>query len=168
MAARKKAAKPSKAATKPTKVPTAGQLAGTLELTLTEELTAKEVASLRKALPGYASLLDNAADALASGTLVLKDVTPETLRAAEKHRADLLAREQVLYRVWRSAYHQRLQADDVAMGLLQKIARRVDAMAEDEPELRDEWKFLSDFLGMFRRKGPVAAPAVDNLTPPAK
>jgi len=164
MAVKKKAKKASSA--KKAKVPTAVQLAGFLELKLTKELTPKQVSGLRKALPGYASLLDNAADTLGDGSLTLKDVSAESLRATQTTRADLLAREQVLYRVWRSAYHQRLQADDEAMGALQKIARRVDALSEDEPDLLDEWKFLTDFFKTFHRKAGAAV--AEDQAPPEK
>ena len=59
--------------------------------------------------------------------------------------------EGVAETLYRSIYEQRLQTDDQAIGMLQKIARRVDALTEDDPGLPDRWRFLMDFLGEFRR-----------------
>jgi hypothetical protein len=63
--------------------------------------------------------------------------------------------------VYRSVYEQRLQAADEGMGMLFKIARRIEAVAEDDPDIRVRWKSLLDFLSKFRRGPSSSAPAVE-------
>ena len=154
------AKKPKKAA-----VPKPEALAAQLGVKLTKELTGKQAQSLRKGLPGFASQLDNAAEALEASKLPVKDITPDSLRDVQTRRSELLAREQVLYRVWRSVYHQRLVADDEAMGMLQKLVRRVEALSEDDPSLEDDWKVILDFFKTFHRKAATDT-AEEDPTPP--
>ncbi|WP_437742514.1 hypothetical protein WMF39_44415 [Sorangium sp. So ce1504] len=48
-----------------------------------------------------------------------------------------------------------------AMKMLEKLARRVNALKEDDRDLPRRWKLLLDFLGTFRQGGAKrkAAPA---------
>ncbi len=149
------------------RVITAQALAEVVGVALKPPLRTDQVNRLRKALPGYVSVLDDAADQLADDpTLRLPDVKPADLLAAKEEQRALSAREAVLETVYRSVYYQRLQVDDRAIGMLQKIARRVEALAEDDPDLRARWKFLRDFLATFRPgQGKKAAPPGE--TPPA-
>jgi len=73
-------------------------------------------------------------------------VTPAALFLAQAEQKYLSAREAVAEAVFRSAYEQRLQIDDRAMGMLQKLSRRIDALTEDDDTLPIRWKFLKDFL----------------------
>jgi len=129
---------------------------------LTKRLTANQIARLRRALPGYVSLLDDAARQLEEDAdlLNLPDVTPEGLLDAQARQKYLSAREAVAEAVYRAFYEQRLMVDDQAMAMMQKLARRIEAMKEDDPELPGRWKFLRDFLAQFRpgRPGKSAAP----------
>ena len=126
---------------------------------LTKRLTTDQIARLRKALPGYVSLLDDAARQLEQdGRLLnLPDVTPEELLATHARQKELAAREAVAETVHRSFYEQRLVVDDHAMRMMLKLARRIDAMKEDDPELLGRWKFLRDFLAQFRTGRPGKA-----------
>ncbi|WP_437896221.1 hypothetical protein [Sorangium sp. So ce124] len=47
------------------------------------------------------------------------------------------------------------------MKMLEKLARRVNALKEDDRDLPGRWKLLLDFLGTFRQGGAKrkAAPA---------
>lgn len=157
--ASKKAAKPGK--TKVVRVKPE-DLAAWLNVKLTKPLDGKKVNQLRKALPGYAEQLDNVANSIREAPIGLKDVTPQGLLDMQTERASLLAAEQVLHRVWQSVYHQRLQLDDLAMGALQKVARRVEALSEDEQELLDAYAGLLKFFASYR-KGP--GPKADVATP---
>jgi hypothetical protein len=127
-------------------------LAQMLGVQLTRRLKTDQVRRLRKGLPGYVSVLDDAARQLDEDAEVLglKDVTPESLLAAQEEQKYLAARETTAEMVYRAIYEQRLQVDDRAMGMLLQIARRVNALAEEDPNLPARWKFLRDFLGGFR------------------
>ncbi|XXT17185.1 hypothetical protein WME94_43860 [Sorangium sp. So ce429] len=46
-----------------------------------------------------------------------------------------------------------MQVDDRAMKMLAKIARRLNALKEDDRDLPGRWKLLLDFLGTFRQGG---------------
>ena len=137
------------------KAPTSRALADFLGVKLDPVLQPKEAQRLRKALPGYGSVLDDAAEQLREDedALNLADVTPAALAEAQATVKGLAAREAVVEAVYRSIYHQRLLADDNGVGMLQKIARRVNAVAEDDPEIRLRWKFLLDYLGSFHGSG---------------
>lgn len=189
MAARK-TMKPAKTLTKPAKkkavpmpraaaakapskepAPTADQLCQLLGVTLVDVLEPAQIQRLRRPLPGYASQLDDAAAALATDAklLALKDLTPARLLAVKERVAHLSDREAVVQRVARNLYEQRMVADDEAIGMLQKLARRVEAVSEDYPELLDRWRFLRDFLATFRATGPrTRAPDIVPLTTPGK
>jgi len=138
---------------------------------LTKRLTADQTARLRRALPGYVSLLDDAARQLEEDVdlLNLPDVTPEGLLEAQARQKYLSAREAVAEAVYRAFYEQRLVVDDHAMAMMQKLARRIEAMKEDDPELPGRWKFLRDFLAQFRpgRPGKPAAPVPGPQPSPA-
>jgi hypothetical protein len=140
-------------------VPTSKDLAAALGVSLTKPLDAKQVARLRKALPGYTNVLDDAAARLGAETeLSVKGVTPDGLLRAKASREDLEAREAVAYAVYRPIYEQRLQVDDQAIEMLQKRVRRVDALTEDDAELPSRWKPILDFMAQFR-PGPKGKPA---------
>lgn len=92
-----------------------------------------------------------------------RDVRPADLLAAQARLKELSAREGVVEAVHRSIYEQRLQADDQAMGMLLKVARRIDTASEDDPDVRVRWKSVLDFLSKFRR-GPSASTPIEEVT----
>ncbi|MFT3768148.1 MAG: hypothetical protein QM820_22075 [Minicystis sp.] len=151
--AAKKAPKQKGAKEKQAKVLSAAELAALFGITVQKPLKKEDIWRLRKAVPGYAAMLDDAADMLeAEGdALQIADVSPADLLAAQEEQKFLAAREAVLYTVYRGVYEQRLRVDDRAMKMLEKIARRVTALKEDEPALTQRWKLLLDFLATFRR-----------------
>jgi hypothetical protein len=156
----KKTSAPSAAA------PSAKGLAAVLGVTLKTPMKTAQIQSLRKATPGYVNVLDDAAAQLAddAGLLGLKDVTADALLATKKEQRALAAKEAVAEAVHRAIYEQRLVVDDRGMKMLDKIARRVNAMTEDDPDLPTRWKFLLDYVGEFRPgRGPAKA-----ATAPAK
>jgi hypothetical protein len=142
------------------KIVSSKELAAVVGVELTKRLDPTTIRRLRKALPGYVSMLDDVAGLLHddAALLNLPDVTPEALLTAQGRQKYLAAREGVVETVHRSIYEQRLQADHEAMGMLLKIARRIDAVAEDDPDVRIRWKSLLDFLSKFRRGAESAAP----------
>lgn len=154
------------AASKPkasaSKLVSSKDLAGQLGVQLTRRLDTPAVRKLRKALPGYVNMLDDVAALLEDDAdlLNLRDVQPAALLDVQARQKYLAAREGVAEAVYRSIYEQRLQADDEAMGMLLKVARRVDAVSEDDPDILVRWKSLLDFLAKFRR-GPSAAPPAE-------
>lgn len=149
-------------------LPTASELAGQLGITLEPTLKANEVHRLRKALPGYAGLLDDVAELLAhdAGGLNFAEASPEHLLELQRKHKELRAREAVLESVYGSVFHQRLRIDDEAMGLLQKLARRVHSRAEEDPHLVARWQLLLDFLGTFRQGRRPAKEEAPVSTPP--
>lgn len=154
----KKTKKPAKKTT--TSAPSTKTIAAALGVTLTAPMKTAQVQSLRKATPGYVNVLDDAAAQLGkdAGALALKDITPAALLATKAEQKRLAAREDVAQVVYRSIYEQRLALDDRGMKMLDKIARRVNAMAEDDPELLARWQFLTDYLAEFRPgRGPGGA-----------
>jgi len=147
--------------------PTSDEVAALLGAKLTPPLKPEQTARLHKALPGYAGMLDDVAALLKedSALLNLPDVTPEALLEAQEEQKHLAAREAVAYAVYRSLFEQRLQVDDRAMKMLEKIARRVNALEEDDRDLPGRWKLLLDFLGTFRQGGRKAtAAAAEEMT----
>jgi hypothetical protein len=130
-------------------------------ITYKRPLKAAEVQRLRRALPGYVNLLDDIAELLDADAdlLRVKDISPADLLRIQSDNKDLGDREVVLQAVYMSAFHQRLQLDYEGIGMLQKIARRVQALAEDHPNLRLRYRSLLDFLVTFRGGGrPAKAP----------
>lgn len=116
-----------------------------LGVTLPPPLKPEQTARLRKALPGYAGILDDVAALLEedAGALNLPDVTPEALLAAQAEQKYLAAREAVAQAVYRSLFEQRMQVDDRAMKMLEKIARRINALKEDDRDLPARWKLAA-------------------------
>lgn len=143
--------------------PSTREVAEMLGVTLSPPLKPEQIARLRKALPGYAGILDDVAALLAedADALNLPDVTPEALLEAQAAQKYLAAREAVAHAVYRSLFEQRLQVDDRAMKMLEKIARRINALKEDDRDLPGRWKLLLDFLGTFRQGGARKAPAAE-------
>ncbi|XXT17184.1 hypothetical protein WME94_43855 [Sorangium sp. So ce429] len=82
----KKKKKSPSPTTKPslTRPPSTREVADMLGVTLSPPLKPEQTARLRKALPGYAGILDDVAALLAedAGALNLPDVTPEALLEA--------------------------------------------------------------------------------------
>lgn len=142
-------------------VPSAGKVAEHLGVELKPRLTTERIRHMRRALPGYIGLLDDTARQLeADGEeLDLADLLPADLLAVQREQQELAAREAVAETVYRSVYEQRLEADDRGMAMLQRIARRVTALAGEDPSLLARWKFLMDFLGTFRPGAPPRKPA---------
>jgi hypothetical protein len=144
-------------------------------VTLSAPLKPHEVSRLKKPAPSYVSVVDDAARRLAKdkNRLHLTTVTPQQLIELHARRTDMAARETAAYRVYRSAYEQRMQVDDEALGKLLLIERRMNTMAEEDPSLLDDWKFMTDFLAEFRRKGgsatvaPVDEPPAEEPAPAA-
>jgi hypothetical protein len=136
---------------------TAKQLAALLDIELTKPLSPDEVFRLRKALPGYAAQLDDAASRLDEETLLPKllDFTSQDLLDAHRQQAELSQREAAAKAAYEAVYYQRLKVDDRGVAMLQKLGRRIDMLAEDDPGIRDRWKTLRDFLAKFR-PGPGA------------
>ena len=155
-----KATEPTKSRAKDNaaKVPGSKQVAEFVGLTLKPTLKAAQIQRLKRALPGYVSLLDDVAELIADDgdELRLKDVTPAALLDAQARQKELSAREAVLYGAYLSAYHQRLMVDDEAIGMLRAIARRVQSRAEENPDLPIRYKAMLDFLASFAG-GPKAA-----------
>ncbi|AUX34342.1 MULTISPECIES: hypothetical protein [Sorangium] len=148
--------------------PSTREVADMLGVKLSPPLKPEQIARLRKALPGYAGILDDVAALLEDDAeaLNLPDVTPEALLEAQAEQKYLAAREAVAHAVYRSLFEQRLQVDDRAMKMLEKIARRVNALKEDDRDLPARWKLLLDFLGTFRQGGArKAAPAEPAAAP---
>lgn len=135
------------------------EIAQMLGVQLTRRLTANQVRQLKKALPGYVSVLDDAARQLTedADVLGLSDVTPDELLAMQEEQKYLASREAAVEMVYRAVYEQRLRVDDRALGMLQKISRRVNALAEDDPNLLARWKFMRDYLGNFYVGSPGRA-----------
>ncbi|HEU4406361.1 MAG TPA: hypothetical protein VFS43_13935, partial [Polyangiaceae bacterium] len=139
---------------------TPGQLAGALGVELKPPLKPTEVQRLRKALPGYASTLDDTAELLTrdGAALGFDDVDPQELVDLQRRYKQVRTAETLLETVHQSVYHQRLQLDDQAMGRLQRIVRRVQSRAEEDPQLPLRWGVLLDFMGAFRKGGRSPAP----------
>ncbi|XXT18493.1 hypothetical protein WME94_50515 [Sorangium sp. So ce429] len=153
-------------AAKKAKVISAGELAALVGIAYKPTLKTSEVQRLRRALPGYVNLLDDVAELVEEDADVLrvKDVSPADLLRVQAAHKELSAREAVLEAVYMSAYHQRLVLDHEGIGMLQKVARRITALAEDHPDMPLRYKSLLDFLSTFRGGGrpakgaaPVAA-----------
>jgi hypothetical protein len=127
-------------------------LASSLGVTVTPPLTRAQMLALRKALPGYIGMLDDAATQLDedASLLNLKGVTGASLLQLQTKQKFLSSRESVSEIVYRSIYEQRLQVDSDAIGALFAINKRVDAMKGQDPDLAARWSFLSDFLQTFR------------------
>jgi hypothetical protein len=164
-AIRKGKAKPAAKATRKlrradVKIPTARQVAELVGLALEPPLPTARIRRLRRALPGYVSMLDDVAELVRkdAAELNLKEVTPEALLDAQARQKALSARETVLETVYTSAYHQRLVVDDEAMGMLRAIARRVQSRAEENPDLPLRYKAMLDFLATFQGGRRPAAP----------
>ena len=158
MAAKKTTKKPATkqtTASNASKVPTSAELAAMFGVTVQKRMPPKAIWALRKAVPGYAAMLDDAARLLEDegAALEINGVTPADLLAAQEEYRYLSTREAVLHTVYRSVYEQRLRLDDRAMKMLEKIARRVTALEEDDQEISMRWKLLLDFLSTFRRGG---------------
>src|SRR5579862_6250036 len=130
---------------------TAKHLADMLGVKLTKNLDKHAIHALRKALPGYDEKLDHAAKQLGfdAKVLAIAGVTPEALAKAHAEHKHLAALEQVAGAVFRSIHEQRLLVDDAAIDMLERIARRVGALAEDHADLLVHWKFLRDYLSAF-------------------
>jgi hypothetical protein len=140
---------------------TPGELAGSLGVELKPPLKTNQVVRLRRALPGYVNALDNTAELLEQDGAVLgfDEATPARLVDMQRRYKKLRTAETLLETVHQSVYHQRLQLDDEAMGLLQSIVRRVQSRAEEDPQMPLRWGALLDFMGAFRKGGGRAAPA---------
>lgn len=151
-----RAAKPkTPEAPAPKKTATSRQLADLLGITMQPPLKPDAVLRLRKPLPGYVSVIDDVAAQLAEdGPQLNLDITPAELLAIQAEQKDIAAKEAVAEAVYTTAYHQRMQVDDRAMGMLQKIARRVASRAEEDPEILIRWKFFRDFLATFQGGRP--------------
>jgi hypothetical protein len=166
-AAKKKApAKPAtKAAAKPAKSErTPADLAAFLGVKLHKPLDPVVMKHFRRGLPGYIQMLDDVAAGLDSEAvdLALTDVTSAALRDAKAKLLHLHAVEDVAQAVYRSVYEERLQEDNDAIGMMQKVHRRIGSYSEDHPEILARWKFLRDFMARFHsggRKTQAAEPA---------
>jgi hypothetical protein len=163
MATSKKQASRKKASGKktPKKALTALSLehvAAIFGVTIQKKLTTKQVQRLRRPLPGYVNMLDDAADKLeADADLIkVKGVSPEALRQAKTDQTFLADREAIAEALHRSIYEQRMIVDDHAVEMLQKIARRIEAESEDNPSLPLRWKALLAYLASFRGGGRPA------------
>ncbi|WP_437482628.1 hypothetical protein WME75_41235 [Sorangium sp. So ce1014] len=157
-------------ATKKAKVISAGELAALVGVAYKPTLKTSEVQRLRRALPGYINLLDDVAELVEEDADVLrvKDVGPDDLLRVQAAHKELSAREAVLEAVYMSAYHQRLVLDHEGIGMLQKIARRISALAEDHPDMPLRYKSLLDFLSTFRGGGRPAKGAAPSEAAPAE
>jgi hypothetical protein len=164
---KKPAAKKKPAGKQGAKPPTAAELAAMFGVTVQKPLPPAAIRRLRKAVPGYVALLDDTAALLEDegGALQVQGVTPADLLAAQQEQKYLAAREAILYTVYRSVYEQRLQVDDRGMKMIEKIARRVNGLAEDDPSITTRWKVLLDFLSTFRPGAPKAESDAGNDTP---
>ena len=153
----KPSAKPKKAAKKSAKTskpPTSKALAAMLGVALVPPLKPQQTSRLRKALPGYAGILDDVATLLENEDgFQVSGVTPQALLEAQGQQKFLSEREAIAKTVHRNLFEQRLIVDDQAMKMLEKIARRVGSLKEDDPDLPSRWKLLLDFLGTFRGGG---------------
>ena len=147
----------------PSATPTAADLVRSFGLEPKAALAPVQVQRLRKPLPGYAGLLVDVADLLArdGAALNVTDTTPDDVKTMHDRQRRLAEAEAALGAAQQSVYHQRLQLDSDAMGVLQMLARRVQSRAEESPELPVRWKTLLDFLGTFRNGGrsPSTPPA---------
>jgi hypothetical protein len=132
--------------------PQADEVAKLFGIELKEVPAGDEVHKLRKALPGYAAQLDDAAELLKGEPRLaqLFALSPQALLDTHAEQKALLAKESVAQQVYRSIYYQRLQLDDRGMELLQKIGRQVQFLGEDDPALLSRWKSLLDYLNTFR------------------
>ncbi len=141
-------------------VPTAQAFAAMIGAKITPRLATAQVRALVKAPPGYVNVLDDAADQyeIDEGTLRVKDVSADALRALKAAQKLLAKREAVAQEVYRSLYEQRLQLDSQAMKMLQAIGRRIAAMKPDHPELGVDWKSVTDFLAEYHPGRPAAPP----------
>ncbi len=149
-----KAAKP-KVPVAAKKTATSKQLAALLGITMQPPLKPDAILRLRKPLPGYVSVIDDVAAQLTEdGPQLNLDITPSELLAIQAEQKDIAAKEAVAESVYINAYHQRMQVDDRAMAMLQKIARRVASRAEEDPEILIRWKFFRDFLATFQGGRP--------------
>jgi hypothetical protein len=163
----KSAGKANKRASDDARPPTVAELAAMFGVTVEKPMRPEEIWRLRKPLPGYVAVLDDVAQLLEDEgeALQIQGVTPAELLAAQADQKYLAAREAVLYAVYRSVYEQRLRVDDRAMKMLEKIARRLNALAEDDATLKTRWKILLDFLASFRSSGPQKGEAEPSAPP---
>lgn len=128
------------------------QVAELLGVELTPSLDGADVQALHKSLPGYQAIVDD--------TARLVQEHSETLRLAPAVTADLeqgLAEvkrlepiEQLLNRLQLSVYHQRLQATSRCMEGLYNSSRRIREFENAYPEIREQARYLFDFLKAFR------------------
>lgn len=140
-------------------VPTAAETAAFLGAKMTKALTPAQVKSLLKPLPGYTNVLDDAAAQYEEdgSILAVKGVSASALLDVKARQRDLSKREEIAKEVHRSLYEQRMQADDEGIGMLRGIGRRINALAEDHPELLTNWKSVLDFLAEFAPPGKKAS-----------
>ncbi|MBI5513798.1 MAG: hypothetical protein HY909_08515 [Deltaproteobacteria bacterium] len=134
---------------------TAHSLAELLGVALEDPLAPSEVARLLRPLPGYASVLRDIPRHLTvdADVLHLKDLSPTKVQEIVDQQERLTSLESALKAVQRAVFEQRMEADDEAMRVLFKIARRVQGMAEDDPTLPGRWRFLLDYVNTFRSNG---------------
>nr|VFJ63437.1 MAG: hypothetical protein BECKDK2373C_GA0170839_110716 [Candidatus Kentron sp. DK] len=111
-----------------------------------------QVRSLRKALPGYQGIGNDAVRLLRKDESALKldDALFTELQEALINVERLEPAEQILEKLYLSVYQQRLQATDTCMGNMYEIARRIRDFAEAEPDIAREGHFLIDFMKAFR------------------
>ena len=139
------------------------QVAELLGVELTPPLDGADVQALHKALPGYQAMVDD--------TSRLVQEHAETLRLAPAVMADLeqgIAEvkhlepiEQLLERLHQSVYHQRLQATSRCMDGLYSASRRIREFENAYPEIKEQAKYLFDFLKAFR-PGPKKSTSDSN------
>ena len=132
-------------------VPTADKLAEVLGVAYTASLDPRIVRAFRKPLPGYVTVLDDAAELVARDGVALgaTGVTPSLLISLKAQRQHLAACEAVVDRLARSVYEQRMQVDDAAIGALQKVARFVRLLADDDATLLERWASVLAYLQVF-------------------
>jgi hypothetical protein len=149
------------------RAPTAEEVAALVGIALMPRMSPDQIQRMRRGLPGYVGLLDDVAHQYDDDgdQLALPGVSSAELLAMQSQQQHLAAREGVVEAVHRSAYEQRLATDDRAMATLQRIARRVNALREDDPGLAVRWKFLLDFLGVFRPGRAKKRPASSDPKP---
>lgn len=73
-------------------------------------------------------------------------------------------REAVAQAVYRSVFEQRLHVDGRAMNTIEMIARRINALKENDRELPARRKLLLDFLGSFRQGGARKPKSAEPVT----
>ena len=127
------------------------KVAELLNVEILPPLDSGDILSLHKALPGYQAIADDAARFVQKHKEILK-LDDAVLAGLENGLADVLhlePAEHLLEKLHLSVYHQRLQATSRCIEGMYGASRRIREFENACPEIKDQAKFLFDFLKAF-------------------